>query len=203
LFDIEIKIDKLVCHSGGAKGSDSIFESVCMQNNIEVKAYSYKTKYHISPNKIEISEEDYKEGMSEIYKANRFLNRWGINKYMNLLARNWAQVKYSDEIFAIGYIIKSGSKGQKGYYNNSKFDVVDGGTSYSIQMGINHKRPIHVFEQNKKKWYRWSYITDTFIEENDPVISKENFAGVGTREINEFGCKAIKDLIERSVSFIQ
>lgn len=202
MFNIESKIDKLICHSGGAKGSDSIFESICMQNNIEVKAYSYKTPYHISLNKVEISENDYKEGMSEIYKANRILNRWGINKYMNLLARNWTQVKYSDEIFAIGRIIKSGCKGQKGYYNNSKFDVLDGGTSYAVQMGINHKKPIHVFEQNIKKWYRWSYITNKFIEENDPVISKENFAGVGTREINEFGSNAIKELIERSLSSI-
>ena len=45
---------------------------------------------------------------------------------MNLLARNWAQVKYSDEVFAIGTIVKSGSKNEKGYYNKSKFDVVDG-----------------------------------------------------------------------------
>jgi hypothetical protein len=67
------------------------------------------TKSHQSDNKVEISDTDYNEGILEIRKANRILNRYGIEKYMNLLARNWAQVKYSEEVFAVGSIIKSGS----------------------------------------------------------------------------------------------
>jgi hypothetical protein len=116
---------------------------------------------------------------------------------MNLLARNWAQVKYSDEVFAIGRIIEPGS-GSRGYYNKSKFQVVDGGTGYCIQMAINNELPVYVFDQYKEKWFRWSYTSLSFIEIDDPIISFENFTGVGTREINESGINAIKMLVKRT-----
>src|SRR5690606_25205572 len=98
-----------------------------------VRAYSYKTKYHNSPNKVEISEEDYLDGISEVNKANKFLNRWGIHKYMNLLARNWAQVKYSKQIIAIGRIVDPGQKTSRGYCRSTG-QSVDGGTGYAVQM---------------------------------------------------------------------
>lgn len=122
------KIDKtkLTLHTGGALGSDSYFEKLSIEHGISVRAYSYKTKYHNSPNKVEISEEDYLDGISEVNKANKFLNRWGIHKYMNLLARNWAQVKYSKQIIAIGRIVDPGQKTSRGYCRSTG-QSVDGG----------------------------------------------------------------------------
>ncbi len=58
---------------------------------------------------------------------------------MSLFARNWAQVKYSKQVFAIGTIIKAGEKSAKGYKNKSKSDVVDGGTGYAVMMAINQE----------------------------------------------------------------
>ena len=106
------------------------------------------TKSHQSDNKVEISDTDYNEGILEIRKANRILNRYGIEKYMNLLARNWAQVKYSEEVFAVGSIIKSGEKDSKGYKNMSSYDIVSGGTGYATTMTILHSKPLYVFEQS-------------------------------------------------------
>jgi hypothetical protein len=56
-------------------------------------------------------------------KQNKILSRYGISKYINLLARNWV-VKYSEELFAIGYVVKTGERGSKGFYNKSKLDVL-------------------------------------------------------------------------------
>lgn len=202
LFEIsEIKLTNIICHSGGASGSDTFFEEIGSKYGVNTKAYSYKTNYHTTDNKVEISDSDYEEGVKEINKANRSLNRYGINKYMNLLARNWAQVKYSDEIFAIGSILEPGKKGSKGFYNKSNLQVVEGGTGYCIQMSINNYRKIYVFDQNKDKWFRWSYISSKFeLCKTLPIISSENFAGVGTREIKENGIKAIEDLYKRTFS---
>ena len=197
--NVPINLDKIVCHSGGAIGSDTYWEELGEKYNVKTKAYSYKTKYHSTKNKVEISDSDYDEGVKEITKANKTLNRFGIHKYMNLLARNWAQVKYSDEVFAIGTIVKSGSKNEKGYYNKSKFDVVDGGTGYCIQMSINNYRMVYIFDQYKDKWFRWSYTSLKFeLCDKLPTISSENFAGVGTREIKPNGIKAIEDLYKRT-----
>lgn len=159
------------------------------------------TKSHQSDNKVEISDTDYNEGILEIRKANRILNRYGIEKYMNLLARNWAQVKYSEEVFAVGSIIKSGEKDSKGYKNMSSYDIVSGGTGYCITMSILHNKPVYIFDQFKDKWFRWSYIINTFVEcKENPKITTQTFAGVGTREIQDNGIKAIKSLIDSSIS---
>jgi len=190
----------IICHSGGAEGSDTAWEKIGEKFGVKTKAYSYKTKVHTSSNKVEISDEDYKEGISEVNKANKFLNRYGIHKYMNLLARNWAQVKYSKQIFAIGTIIKPGEKNSKGYYNKGKYDIVDGGTGYAVQMGINNEREVFVFEQVSDKWFRWSYSTLQFVEIKDtPVITNNDFAGIGTRELEPNGLKAIRDVYEKSL----
>ena len=201
IFNIENKLDltNITCHSGGASGSDTEFEKIGQEFGVKTKAYSYKTPKHTSPNKVEISDSDYKEGVEEIYKANKILSRWGIQRYMNLLARNWAQVKYSDEVFAIGNIVEPGKKGSKGFYNKSEFQVVDGGTGYACMCAINNSRPLWVFDQVKDKWFRWSYTALKFIEvKEEPKISFENFAGIGTREIKANGIKAIEDLYIRT-----
>ena len=200
IFDKKpIDLTKVVCHSGGATGSDTDWEIDGIPYGVTTRAYSYKTPKHISPNKVEISDDDYKEGIIEVNKANKWLNRYGIHKYMNLLARNWAQVKYSDQIFASGTIIKPGDKSSKGYYNKGKYDMVDGGTGYAVMMGINNKREVFVFDQIRDKWFRWSYSTLQFVEMKEvPIIETQNFAGIGTREIQPNGKKAIKDVYEKT-----
>jgi hypothetical protein len=199
IFDNKIDLTKLICHSGGAPGADTVWETDGDLFEVKTRAYSYKTPKHQSLNKVEISEEDYKEGIIEVNKANKWLNRYGIHKYMNLLARNWAQVKYSDQIFAIGAIIKPGDKNTKGYYNKGKYDIVDGGTGYAVMMGINNNREVFVFDQLRDKWFRWSYSTYSFLEMNDvPKITSQNFAGIGTREIKPNGVSAIRDVYNKT-----
>jgi hypothetical protein len=193
--NLPIDLTKIVCHSGGAEGSDTIFSQIGKKYGVKTNAYSYKTKYHDSDDKVEISDEDYKEGVIEITKANKVLKRYGIHRFMNLLARNWAQVKYSDEVFAIGTIVEPGKKGSKGFYNKSEFQVVDGGTGYACMCAVNNSRTLYVFEQDKDKWFRWSYTSLKFIEVKETIkINFENFAGIGTREIKPNGIKAIEDL---------
>lgn len=201
IFDNKpLDLNNIVCHSGGAVGSDSEWENIGKEFGVITKAYSYKTSYHVSENKIEISEDDYKEGVEEINKANKWLNRYGIHKYMNLLARNWAQVKYSNEVIAIGTIVRKGEKNPKGYYNKGKFDMVDGGTGYAVQMAINHEKEVYVFDQIRDKWFRWSYSSLSYVECQCPKISHQNFAGIGTREIKSNGIQAIRDVYVKTFS---
>lgn len=201
LFDKKIDLQNLICHSGGAVGADTEWEVKGSTRNVKTRAYSYKTIKHQSPNKVEISDEDYKEGVIEVNKANKWLNRYGINKYMNLLARNWAQVKYSKQIFAIGTIIKPGHKNTKGYYNKGKYEIVDGGTGYAVMMGINNGKEVFVFDQLKDKWFRWSYTSMSFIELSEvPKITEQDFAGIGTREIQPNGIKAIEEVYKATFS---
>ena len=52
----------------------------------------------------------------------------------------WSQVKYSDSIFAIGYVDKSGTQ-------------VTGGTGWAVQMAINNKKPVFTYDQNDRQWF--------------------------------------------------
>lgn len=98
----------------------------------------------------------------------------------NLLARDWFQVKNSDTIFAIGTI--------------NIENIVAGGTGYAVSMGVDEKKPIFLFEQNHNQWYYFDYESDRFeLYEDVPKLTK-NFAGIGTRDINENGIKAIVKL---------
>jgi len=195
IFNTNIDLQNIICHSGGAVGSDTVWEKLGEKFGVKTRAYSYKTNFHNSPNKVEISNDDFKEGVAEVNKANKHMDRFGIHKYINLLARNWAQVKYSNQIFAIGNIVDPGKKSNSGYYSKSKIQTVDGGTGYAIMMGINNQKDIYVFDQIKLKWFRWSYSSMSFLElKETPKIESQNFAGIGTREITSDGIKAIEDV---------
>lgn len=189
------------CHSGGASGADTIWENEIINLGGKVRSYSYKTKYHNSPNKIEISDEDYEEGIIEIKKANKYLKRQGISKYMHLLSRNWCQVKYSNQTIAIGYLVKSGEKNKKGHISKSVYTSVGGGTGYAVMMSILHNHPTFVFDQYQLKWFRWSYQISDFIEMNseDVYIQNKNFTGIGSRDINDDGINEIKNVLKRSI----
>ena len=117
---------------------------------------------------------------------------------MNLLARNWAQVKYSEQVIAIGIIVKKGDKNPKGYYNKGKFDMVDGGTGYAVQMAINNQKEVYVFDQIRDKWFRWSYSSLSYVECQCPKITYQHFAGIGTREIKPNGIQAIRDVYNKT-----
>ncbi len=131
--------------------------------------------------------------MDQVNKANLNLKRYGIHKFINLLARNWAQVKYSEQIFAVGTFVKPGEKDSKGYTNKGTIDVVSGGTGYAVMMGINNEREVFLFDQVRDSWFRWSYTSNSFVQlKNCPKITKQNFAGIGTREIKQNGIDQIE-----------
>lgn len=196
-----LRPEDCVCHSGGAEGADTEFERVGALYGVVTKAYSYKTKYHESPNKVEISDEDYREGIDKVNLANRRLGRFGIQRYMNLLARNWAQVKYSSQVFAVGTIVDPGQKDSKGYKNKWSQQIVSGGTGYAVMMAVLEGRDVYVFDQIKSRWHRWSYVTEKFQPlESVPAITSKDFAGIGSRGINAQGVAAIEELFARTFS---
>lgn len=189
----EIDLTNITCHSGGAVGADTYWEEIGYRFGVKTKAYSYKTKYHTSPNKVEISNEDFNEGIEKVNKANLNLKRYGINKYINLLARNWSQVKYSEQIFAIGTFIKPGEKDSKGYFNKSDIDIVSGGTGYACMMCVDSVKELFLFDQIRNSWFKWSYSTNGFFPiKETPKITKQNFTGIGTREIKQNGIEQIE-----------
>lgn len=174
---------KYTCYSGGAKGTDIIFENEAIKKGFDVVAFSFDGHNTKSKNCYILSDKQLKEGFEHIKIANLRLKRniSYLKPYIKkLISRDWFQVKYSDTIFAIGLL--------------DDMNNVCGGTGYAISCAIDNKKPIFLFEQTLNQWYYYNYETDSFeIYENIPKIT-EKYAGIGTRDINENGINAIKEL---------
>ncbi len=89
-----------------------------------------------------------------------------------LLARNFYQVDKSDGVFAIANI-------------TSSYKAVQGGTNMAVQVGIKQGKPVHVYDLNTESWYQYNKSTGRFEVEDTPVLTK-SFAGVGTRNIQNY-----------------
>jgi hypothetical protein len=182
-------------HSGGCPGSDMEWEIQGRPYGVKTNAYSFGNHVQYSKNQCKLTAEQLKEGAEQAKKASLTLGRpW---KYIenkpyvqNLISRNWYQVKNADCVYAIGKFVKGSTK------------LVDGGTGWAVQMAIDNKKAIFFYDQPTKEWYTFDYQTNIFVlarESKNPmfdIISSapmltENFAGIGTREINDDGKKAI------------
>src|SRR5690606_5186491 len=118
---------------------------------VAVIAYSYKTAFHKSANKYELSDSEYLEGVANVIKTNEVLKRSRIHPYLKFLARNWHQVKNVDEVFAVSTFRKSNNQLQ-----------VQGGTAWAVQMAIDLQKCLWVFDQNQTEWFRYDYSHTEF-----------------------------------------
>lgn len=175
-----------VCHSGGALGSDLEWELQGEHYGVKTIAYSFKGHNSKSKNLLVLTDEQLEEGSQAVNRANRTLKRNinYISPYVKaLLSRDWFQVKNSDAVFAIikGLVTK---------------EIVIGGTGWAVQMAIDCDKPVFIYHQHPMDngWSR--YMPVAGFEKLRGEIPKltENFAGIGTREINEFGKSAIKSI---------
>lgn len=179
------------CHSGGATGSDYIFESESVKKGFNVKSYSFEGHNTKSPNRVILSQDELDECFEHVKIANETLKRnvYNLPTYTkNLIARDWFQVKNSTAVFAVGKI-----KNEMGIKRQ-----VEGGTGWACQMAIDNDKPLYVFEQNLNKWYMWTKNAepcDRFILMNYVPELTDNFAGIGTRDINMNGIDAIINLL--------
>lgn len=171
-----------VNHSGGAKGSDSYWGEIGEKYGIKSNHYHAQGERTATGN-TPLTQQQLVEADEHLRKANEKLGRTfpaKSNFINNLLRRNWYQVKNSDAIFAIGHL----SKG-----------IVDGGTGWAVQMAIDNGKPVYVFDQVRNQWYK--NIDGKWSESEVPTLTP-NFAGIGTRELNSLGEKAIESVYSKT-----
>lgn len=160
-------------HSGGAVGAD--YEWSRQGEAFGIVARHYWHRRRTPYGNVEITEADFHEGVQHVLQANQSLHRRP-ERYMDLLARNWCQVKYSDAVFAIGRI---------------KNGVVEGGTAWAVQMVLDVHKPVYLFDQVSE---RWLTSRDGLWVSCDLPVLTHNFAGIGSRQITPAGIRAIVEV---------
>lgn len=174
-----------VLHSGGAIGADITWEIIGRRFGLKEFNHYFIEGYKTTKGNASISMTDELQKVidADLIKANKSLKRSypTRNAYVNnLLRRNWFQVARSNSVFAISRIENG---------------LVSGGTGWAVQMAIDKGIDVFCFCQLVKKWHK--YTNGFWIVTETPTLT-ENFAGIGTREIDESGIKAIEDVYSKT-----
>lgn len=185
--------NKYVCHSGGCPGSDIMWENECHKYGIETIAYSFPGHSQKGRNPKILTPEELNEGFKHVIIASRPIKRstFYVAAYIkNLLSRNWFQVKNSAAVYAIGKFM------------DDKHKLVKGGTGWAVQMAIDSEKPVYFFDQPTNSWYKYDYVSSKCFEkiDNTPILTND-FAGIGTREIDENGKQAIIKILEWNIQY--
>ena len=172
-------------HSGGAKGSDSVWDIVGRSFGLGQSLHYYGEGSKTPLGNTPLTPNQLAEADPALIKANKSLGRHypPKNAYVrSLLQRNYYQVRNSDAVYAIGNIAGK---------------LVEGGTGWAVQMAIDMAKPVYVFNQKDNLWYTFS--NGQFVQTGTPALTK-NFAGIGTREITKAGEQAIREVYEKTLS---
>lgn len=176
--------EETTMHSGGAYGADTVWENAATKYGVKTNAWSFEGHTGvISPNAIVLTKEQLAEADGHLAKANETLERkWPTSQEYksNLLRRNWYQVKDSDAVFAVSTLDNG---------------IVTGGTAWAVQMALDTGKPVFLYEQNQKQWLVNN--GDGWKQTDTPTLTK-NFAGIGSRQVNEAGEAAIEAVFEKT-----
>lgn len=197
-------IKDLKIWSGGAKGCDTYWNDIALfyyVNPVNIHHLYYRNKTPLGNH--EISAEQYYLGLKIMYTMCKHIHRRPTNKqYIKyLLSRNYWQVNYGEEIFAIGrinYFVNQTVQGRdQQHVLGRDLQHVLGGTGWAVEI-VKHYFPnknMYIFDLNKQHWYKWHSDKDIFLECDIPIITKDNIACIGTRDIDRHDAYCIMDKV--------
>ena len=172
--------------SGGSRGAESQF-GVCAERwgarevNFSFEGHRYLER---SRGVVVLSERELNQGDFSLVYASQRLNRklTDIPFVRDVLRTIWHQITNARQVFAVGIIQDDG--------------VVKGGTGWGVELARLWKKPLFVFDQERRSWFQWSGKGWEMIQ--PPTITALDFAGVGTQKLSADGKAAIEALFERT-----
>ena len=165
-------------NSGGAYGGDTYWDVIGRSFGLtKINHFRPEDNQRLSKTLIDGNAKPFPINHEQLnYAKEQIKQLTGRELHQNLggelLARDFYQVDKSDGVFAIANITSS----QK---------AVEGGTNMAVQVGIKQGKPVHVYDLNTESWYQYNQSTGKFEVEDTPVLTK-SFAGVGTRNIQNY-----------------
>lgn len=174
-------------HSGGAKGAEAEFGACAERWGMNESNYSFAGHKFLERRRgvVVLSEAELSKGDFSLVYVSKRLGRVlsEIPLVRNVLQTIWYQVNAANQVFVIGAIQNDGT--------------VRGGTGWGAELARLWKKPLFVFDQQKRGWFRWSGKSWE-LATPAPVITSESFAGIGTQNLTDDGREAIADLFRRS-----
>ena len=133
-------------HSGGSKGAESAFGECAERWGMNEVNYSFDGHRFLERKRgvVVLSEEDLAKGDFSLVYVSKRLGRVlsEIPLVRSVLQTIWYQVNAASQVFVIGAIQDDGT--------------VRGGTGWGAELARLWKKPLFVFDQQKRGWFRWS-----------------------------------------------
>lgn len=171
-------------YSGGATGAEALFGETAARHGIAEVNFTFDGHNQArSEGAVVLDERELAAGdVSLVYVAHRLHRHWDKTETLRkVLQTQWHVVSHASQVFVVGNIQPDGT--------------VHGGTGWSVELARRWNKRVWVFDQTHGTWFTWSGSAWT---RGVPVIETPDFAGTGTRFLNEAGRTAVIDLFERS-----
>jgi hypothetical protein len=171
--------------SGGAAGAEAEFGACAEKFGLNEINYSFSGRAtERNRGLVQLSDTELKLGeVSSSYLTAHMHRQYPETPlFRKVLQSIWHQVNSTGEVFAIGVIQAD--------------NTVKGGTGWAAELARHWEKSVHVYDQDKKAWFRWA--GQSWTEEPAPIITRTRFTGTGTRFLTEDGRNAIRALFERS-----
>ena len=179
-----------ILFSGGAPGAESHFGACAERHGVEEVNFTFdghKIERHLGVRVLN-HEELLAGDVSLEYVSRLMRRRYSEGPTLRkILQTLWYQVNNGQEIYVIGSILED--------------DTVRGGTGWGAEFAKLCNKPLHVFDQDRDSWFRWTGSSWVAAGGNaPPVITHPHFTGTGTRTLRDNGQAAIAALFDRSFS---
>jgi KaiC/GvpD/RAD55 family RecA-like ATPase len=171
--------------SGAAKGAEAEFGACAEKWGMSEVNFSFAGRTPARRRGLyELSDTELKQGEVSPSYVEAQLHRSfpQTPQFQKMLQTIWHQVATAGEVFVVGLILPD--------------NTVNGGTGWAAELGRHFKKPVHVFDQEKKAWFTWR--DGGWQLEERPRITRTRFTGTGTRFLTEEGRQAIVDLFNDS-----
>ena len=177
-----------ILFSGGAAGAEAEFGSNAERHGIEEVNFTFEGHQQVRQRGLRaLNHEELQAGDVSLEYVSRLMNRRyaeGVT-IRKILQTLWYQVNSGQEIYVIGTILPD--------------NTVRGGTGWGAEFAKLCNKALHVFDQDKDAWFRWSGSAWEQLDANaSPIVTHPHFAGTGTRNLQPNGRQAIEQLFVRS-----
>ena len=184
-----VRLSRLECtlYSGGAPGTEAAFGELAAKHGIEEVNYTFEGHNPArSRGLVQLSDKELRQGDVSLAYVSRRMNRnyTSSNTFRRVLQSIWHQVNHSQQVLVVGVIQEDGT--------------VKGGTGWGAELARVWNKPLWVFDQERKAWFRWNSLQAEWTKTTTPRLISSNFCGTGTRFLSDEGRAAIEAVFAAS-----
>ena len=176
-----------ILFSGGAQGAEAEFGAAAERLGIEEVNFSFDGHKPVRTRGLRVlNHEELHAGEVSLAYVSRLMNRRypDTPTFRKILQSIWYQINSGQEVYVVGAIEAD--------------KTVRGGTGWGAEFAKLCNKPLHVFDQDRDGWYRWTGSTWESAANALPVITHPHFTGTGTRTLRANSERAIEQLYQRS-----